>query len=69
MKARMKKWLRPGLFTLGGTLAGLGYYYAVGCSTGSCVITSSPFTSMAYLGLVGFLLSGALGCCGGSCKR
>lgn len=71
MKKHMKKWLRPALFTLGGALVGLGYYALVGCSTGSCVITSSPFTSMAYMALVGWLLSGAFGscCCGGSCKR
>ncbi len=71
MKERMKKWLRPALFILGGGLVGLGYYYLVGCSTGSCVITSSPLTSMAYMALVGWLLSGVFGssCCGGSCKR
>lgn len=70
MKERTKKWLRPVLFTLGGALAGLVYYYAVGCSTGSCIITSSPFTSMAYMALIGALLSGATGsCCGGGCKK
>lgn len=71
MKDLMKKWLRPALFILGGGLVGLGYYYLVGCSTGSCVITSSPLTSMAYMALVGWLLSGVFGssCCGGSCKR
>lgn len=71
MKKHRKKWLRPTLFALGGALVGLGYYVLVGCSTGSCVITSSPFTSMAYMALVGWLLSGAFGscCCGGSCKR
>ena len=70
MKDRMKKWLRPALFTTGGALAGLVYYSLVGCSTGTCVITSSPFTSMVYMALVGWLLSGAVGsCCGGSCKR
>ena len=70
MKTRMKKWLRPALFTLGGALAGLGYYYLVGCSTGSCAITSSPINSMIYMGFVGWLLSGACGSCrGGSCKR
>lgn len=71
MKERMKKWLRPALFILGGGLVGLGYYYLVGYSTGTCVITSSPLTSMAYMALVGWLLSGVFGssCCGGSCKR
>lgn len=71
MKDRMKKWLRPALFILGGGLVGLGYYYLLGCSTGSCVITSSPLTSMAYMALVGWLLPGVFGssCCGGSCKR
>ena len=71
MKERMKKWLRPALFILGGGLVGLGYYYLVGCATGTCVITSSPLTSMAYMALVGWLLSGVFGssCCGGSCKR
>lgn len=66
---RMKKWLRPVLFTLGGGLAGLGYYSLVGCSTGSCIITSSPLSSMAYMALVGWLLSGAFGSCGGSCRK
>ena len=70
MKERFKRWLRPALFTPGGSLVGLGYYTFVGCSTGSCAITSSPITSMLYMGLIGWLLSGALGSgCGGSCKR
>ena len=71
MKKHMKKWLCPALFILGGALAGLGYYALVGCSTGSCAITSSPLNSMVYMGLIGWLLSGVLGssCCGGSCKR
>ena len=33
MKSKLKKWLRPFLFTIGGALVGLGYYYVVGCST------------------------------------
>ncbi len=71
MKEHFKKWLRPALFTLGGVLVGLVYYALVGCSTGSCAIASSPVRSMAYMGLIGWLCSGALGscCCGGSCRR
>lgn len=69
MKENMKKWLRPALFTLVGALVGLGYYYFVGCSTGSCPITSNPVSSMVYMGLIGWLLSGAFGKeCGGGCS-
>ena len=65
MKKRLKKLLRPLLFTLGGALAGLAYYYLVGCSSGSCSITSNPLSSMLYLGLAGLILSGAFcPCCG-----
>ena len=61
MKSKLKKWLRPFLFTVGGALVGLGYYYAVGCSTGSCPITSNPIITMIYMGVVGLLLSGLFG--------
>ena len=67
MKARMKKWLRPALFTLGGGLVGLTYYTLAGCTTGSCVITSSPFTSAVYMALVGWLLSSVFG--SGNCQK
>ena len=46
MKKEFKKLLRPAVFTLGGALAGLGYYALVGCSTGSCAITASPVNTM-----------------------
>lgn len=69
MKSKLKKWLRPLLFTIGGALAGLGYYYAVGCSTGSCPITSNPIITMIYMGVVGLLLSGLFGKgCDGKCN-
>ncbi len=70
MKRHIKKWLRPALFTLGGALAGLGYYALAGCPSGSCAITSSPLNSMVYMGFMGWLLSGILGAdCKGSCRR
>ena len=61
MKEAGKRWLRPVLFALGGALAGLGYYALVGCSTGSCAITSSPVNSMVYMAVVGWLLSLSFG--------
>ena len=69
MKNKIKKWIRPALFTLGGALLGLGYYSFVGCSTGSCAITSNPLSSMLYMGLMGWLLSGVIGKeCDGGCN-
>lgn len=43
------------LFVLGGALVGFGYYYFVGCQTGTCPLTSNPYISTAYGALVGFL--------------
>ena len=66
---KINNWIRPLLFTIVGALVGLGYYYVVVCSTGSCPITSNPIITMIYMGVVGLLLSGlfAKGC-GGKCN-
>ena len=61
MKEKGKKWMRPALFTIGGAMAGLAYYYFIGCATGSCPITSNPASSMVYTGLIGWLLSSVFG--------
>lgn len=69
MKKNNKKWLRPILFTAGGAMAGLAYYYFIGCPSGTCPLTSHPLITMAYMGLVGWLLSGISGKgCGGKCN-
>ena len=52
----MKKYLRLSLFVLAGVFLGLGYYYLFGCS-GNCAVTSSPWMTMAYMGVIGGLLS------------
>ena len=52
----MKRLLRPTLFILAGALAGLGYYYLFGCS-GNCAVTSSPWVTMGYMGVIVGLLS------------
>lgn len=54
---KIKKLIRPALFIIGGALAGLIYYLAVGCPTGTCAITSSPVNPMLYMAVVGALLS------------
>lgn len=51
------KWFRRVFFTMLGGLAGFGYYYFIGCSTGTCPITSNPFTSIMYGAVVGLVLS------------
>ena len=48
--------LRPWIFILAGMLTGFLYYRFFGC-TGSCAISSNPYMTMAYMGLVGWLLS------------
>ena len=69
MKEKAKKWMRPALFTIGGAMAGLAYYYFIGCATGSCPITSNPVSSMVYMGLIGWLLSSVFGKgCEGGCS-
>ena len=65
---KIRKWIRPTLFTLGGALAGLAYYSFIGCASGTCPITSNPFSSMLYMGLIGWLISGVFGGECGSCK-
>jgi len=61
MKEKIKNWLKPVLFTAGGALVGLAYYYFVRCPTGACPLTSNPFITMAYMGFIGWLLSGIFG--------
>ena len=58
MKFLTKPWLRPVLGITLGALAGLGYYYLIGCGSGTCPITANPFTTMIYTALAGLLLSG-----------
>ena len=38
-----------------GAIAGYGWFWFVGCSTGSCPITSNPWTSSIYGGVMGGL--------------
>lgn len=55
MNLKAKSWLRPVLGVTLGALAGLGYYYLIGCGSGTCPITANPITTMLYTALVGLL--------------
>ena len=41
-----------------GALAGFLYWKLVGCSSGTCMITSKPINSTLYGALMGFLVAG-----------
>lgn len=40
-----------------GIILGYVYYIKVGCNSGSCPITSNPWMSMLWGGILGYLLS------------
>jgi hypothetical protein len=42
-----------------GGLAGFGLYRYVGCANGTCLISSSPWGSVVYCMILGFVLSQA----------
>jgi hypothetical protein len=49
------------LYILGATAGAMGGYFywkIIGCSTGTCMITSSPVRSTLYFALMGALLFG-----------
>jgi hypothetical protein len=41
----------------GGGIVGFAWYYSVGCSTGTCPISSNPYISTGYGALIGALIS------------
>ena len=59
----MKKWLLTNkLYFIGaaiGAFGGLLYWKYVGCLTGTCAITSNPFSSTLYFAAMGALIIGS----------
>jgi hypothetical protein len=41
-----------------GAVAGFLYWKFIGCSSGTCAITSKPFNSTLYGAMMGFLVAG-----------
>lgn len=56
MKEFIKKHFLKIIGALIGGVAGFAYYYFVGCSSGTCPITSNPYISVVYGGFLGYLL-------------
>lgn len=53
-------WIRLMLGALAGALLGFLYHRFVGCQSGTCPITSNPYSSTLYGALMGALFSGSL---------
>jgi len=49
--------VRMALAVMAGSALGWGWYRLVGCSSGTCPITSNPWSSTAYGALVAGLLA------------
>ena len=52
--------LRIAIGVVVGGVLGFGWYKLVGCSTGACPLTSNPFISTLYGGIVGALLASSI---------
>ena len=56
----MKKWLHKNLLSIIGSIiggiAGYIYYKQVGCSNGTCMISSNPYISTIYFAVLGGFL-------------
>jgi hypothetical protein len=50
-------WFKRAAYTLLGAAGGFSYYFFVGCTTGSCPITSNPYISTAYGALIGMVFT------------
>ncbi|MFA5804083.1 MAG: DUF6132 family protein [Melioribacteraceae bacterium] len=47
--------LKKILPVLAGAVLGFTYYYFIGCRTGTCPITGSPYISILYGALIGLI--------------
>ena len=55
-KNSFKHYLPMIIFAIVGTIGGFLYYRFVGCASGACPITSNPYISTVYGGVIGTLI-------------
>ena len=62
LKQYLKSWKFWRLFlgTFAGGTAGFFYYYFVGCSSGTCAITSHSYSAIIFGGIMGYLITSIL---------
>jgi len=67
---RVKTWRfwKPIVSVIVGGLIGYLYYYFVGCTSGTCAITSSPYNSVIMGAVLGLLITNSP-CSQNSCSR
>ena len=58
MTLLFQKYKRDLIGIILGAIAGFLYWKLVGCSNGTCMITSKPINSSLYGALMGFLVAG-----------
>jgi len=57
-KEKRKKMIRIIIGVVIGAILGFGYYRLVGCSSGTCPITSNPWISTLYGAVMGAVVAG-----------
>ena len=55
LKSFIKAHFRKTIGVFSGSIVGFLYYYFVGCASGTCPISSNPYISVIYGGLMGYL--------------
>lgn len=56
-QGKIARLLRLASFVVVGGVIGYGFHRIVGCPTGTCPISASPYVSTLYGAVIGFLLS------------
>lgn len=53
---KKKRYIKKGIAVVLGMITGFGYYFFIGCSTGTCAITGNPYISTIYGGIMFYLI-------------